>query len=545
MAANNLKYLLLVSSVIYCSIVNGFAVPFEGLYDLDIIHYNDFHARFEETSVISPICRFNNNSCLGGFPRLYHEIQVLLNEKPDAILLNAGDSFQGTYWYTLLKWNITQQFMNMLPHDAHAIGNHEFDDGPSGLAPYLAALKAPVVAANMDTTNEPSLQGLYKPYIVVERKGRKIGIIGLITTDTAKLSSPGNVVFTDPREALKREAKALTDKGVDIIVLLSHCGLEVDKELARDYGQYVDVIVGGHTHSLLWNGPSPSGEEVAGPYPIFIENTDDGKQVMIVQASAFTKYMGNLTLSFDYRGELVKWQGGPIFLNRSIAEDEDIKAKLAPYAKLVHEAENVPVGETRTTLSDQDCVFGECALGDLLMDAFNEYGKNNVNSNYSFLSFMQRGNIRAPIPEGNITQGVIFELLPFNDKVQSFELKGKYVREALERSVRDAWAYDPFKGPWVLQVAGLRVVYNVTKPEGERIVSVVVGDKNGTDLDPEQTYQVVTPSYLGDGGDGFTMFSEGRSNVQVIGRDQVIVENYIKGKSPINISTDGRIQILQ
>lgn len=65
-----------------------------------------------------------------------------------------------------------------------AIGNHEFDDGPAGLAPYLGGLRAPVLAANMDTSKEPILQGLYKPYIIVERRGRKIGIIGLITTDT-------------------------------------------------------------------------------------------------------------------------------------------------------------------------------------------------------------------------------------------------------------------------------------------------------------------------------------------------------------------------
>ncbi|KAL4720217.1 hypothetical protein ACJJTC_010562, partial [Scirpophaga incertulas] len=100
-------------------LANGFALPFEGLYQLDIIHYNDFHARFEETSVETPTCRYNNNSCLGGFPRLYHEIEVLRRDKPESLLLNAGDSFQGTYWYTLLKWNVTQQFMNLLPHDAH------------------------------------------------------------------------------------------------------------------------------------------------------------------------------------------------------------------------------------------------------------------------------------------------------------------------------------------------------------------------------------------------------------------------------------------
>ncbi|XP_028166539.1 apyrase-like isoform X1 [Ostrinia furnacalis] len=441
--------------------IHGFALPFEGLYQLDIIHYNDFHARFEETSVATPTCRFNNNSCLGGFPRLYHEIQVLMEEKPDFVLLNAGDSFQGTYWYTLLKWNITAMFMNMLPHDAHAIGNHEFDDGPEGLAPYLSGLNAPVVAANMDSSEEPALQGLYKPHVVIERKGRKIGIIGLITVDTEKLSTPGKVKFTDPREATRREAQTLTDKGVDIIILLSHCGLDVDKELARDFGEHIDIIVGGHTHSLLWNGPSPSGEPVAGPYPIFVESAVDKKhKTMIVQASAFTKYMGNLTLFFDFRGDLVKYEGGPIFLDRSIAEDAEIKAKLAPYAEIVHKAENVPIGETKTSLSFEACVFGECALGDALVDSQNDYAKSKVKSSLDFLSFIQRGNIKSSIPQGTITEGTLFELLPFNDRMETFELQGKWVLEALERSVRDAWANHPFKGPWVLQVSGKTTLSN-------------------------------------------------------------------------------------
>ncbi|XP_060806709.1 apyrase [Amyelois transitella] len=522
--------------------VHSIALPFEGLYDLDIIHYNDFHARFEETSVAFPTCRFNNNSCLGGFPRLYHEIQVLLREKPDALLLNAGDSFQGTYWYTLLKWNITQQFMNLLPHDAHAIGNHEFDDGPEGLAPYLAALKAPVLAANMDSANEPSLQGLYRPSLVVERKGRKIGIIGLITTDTKQLSSPGNVVFTDPGEATRREALALTEQGVDIIILLSHCGLFVDKQLAKDHGEYIDVIIGGHTHSLLWNGPSPSGEAVAGPYPVFIENSASGKEVMIVQASAFTKYMGNLTLSFDYLGRLIQWRGGPIFLNRSIEEDLEIKSKLEPYAKLVHEAENVKIGETEVFMNFEDCVFGECLLGDVLVEALNEYGKSHVNSSYEFLSFIQRGNIKASIPKGSITRGMLFELLPFNDRIESFEIQGKYILQALERSVSDAWAYHPFKGPWVLQVSGLRVNYDLTKPEGQRISTAFVG-QNATPLNEEQVYQVTIPAFLADGGDGFSMFREGKKNVKVIGRDQGALLAYINKYSPLNPKLDGRITL--
>ncbi|CAB3245666.1 unnamed protein product [Arctia plantaginis] len=524
--------------------VGAFALPFEGLYKLDIIHYNDFHARFEETSLETPTCRYNNNSCLGGFPRLYQEIHTLLQEKPDSIVLNAGDSFQGTYWYTLLKWNITQEFMNMIPHDAHALGNHEFDDGPDGLVPYLKALKAPVLAANIDTSEEPSFKGLYKPHIIINRKGRRIGIIGLITADTQTLSSPGKVKFTDPIAATRREAEALKRKGVDIIILLSHCGIDMDKEIARQVGQYVDIIVGGHSHSLLWNGPSPDGEKVVGPYPVFIETTNDKRHhVLIVHASAYSKFVGNLSVYFDYKGDYIKWEGGPVFLNRSIPEDADIKAKLAPYAKLVHDAENVPVGKTDHSMWIDDCVYGECAIGDLIVDAFTEFGNSLIGADRRCLSFIQRGNIKASILEGVITEGTIFETLPFNDRVEMFELQGKFVREALERSVSEPWGDKPFKGPFVLQVSGVQVTYNVSLPEGQRITSVNIGEKgSNSPLDDNQMYMVVMPSFLADGGDGFQMFKN-KQNVTKIGRDQKLIELYIRKHSPLDINTDGRIVI--
>ncbi|GBP62918.1 Apyrase [Eumeta japonica] len=528
--------------------------------------------RFEETSVRRPTCRSNNSSCLGGFARLYQVIQELRREKPDALLLNAGDSFQGTYWYTLLKWNVTQHFMNMLPHDAHALGNHEFDDGVAGLEPYMRALDAPVIAANMDIEREPKLAGLYEPHVVVERGGRRIGLIGLITPDTAgssnnhmrlkkgkgvwknheisqgpipcSLSSPGNVKFTDPLEAVERESAALIDKGVDIIVVLSHCGLSVDKIIARDHGKNVDVIVGGHSHSLLWNGPAPSDEAVAGPYPVTVQATADSEhRVLIVQASAFTKYIGNLSVYFDYRGEYVKWDGGPMFLNRSYPEDEDIKAKLAPFASLVHEAENIKIGETKKTLESDDCVFGECAIGDVLTDALNERAKEVVVSDLDYLAFIQRGNIKFPLVEGDITQGDLFEVLPYYDRVESFELRGRDVLAALEHGVAGAWRISPFKGPWVLQVSGLFVTYNVSLEEGARVTSVYIGDNSTVELDLDKFYQVTAPAFLADGGDNFTMFKTEKRNVKYIGRDQDLVDAYIKKYSPLDPTVEGRIKI--
>lgn len=516
-------------------------------FKLNIIHYNDFHARFEETSVKDAICRVNNGSCLGGFPRLYHHIHTLLAEKPDALLLNVGDIFQGTYWYTLLKWNVAQQFINLLPHDAHAIGNHEFDDGPEGLVPYLKGLKAPVLAANLDTSDEPSFAGTYQPSIIVERHGRKIGIIGLITVDTEVFAPTGKVKFTDPGEATKREAEALTKQGVDIIVILSHCGLAVDKQLARDYGKYIDIIVGGHTHSLLWNGPAPSGEPVAGPYPVFVKSSADNKhKVLIVQASSFTKYMGNLSVYFDSHGDYVKWEGGPIFLDRSIPEDLNIKKKLEPYAKLVHEAENRSIGRSLVMMDAVDCGAGECILGDMLADALVEYAKTKVDPTLNYLAFVQRGNMEAKkLEKGTITQVNAFDIYPYLDKILHFELKGEFIWQVLESAVLDAKSLKPFDGPWLQQISGLQVTYDLSKPEGHRVVSVkIVGGKSCIPLNENKYYHVLTAKFATFYGKGFPEIFKFAKNIQEIGRDRTSLDEYVKKHSPLNVTTNARIVII-
>ncbi|XP_014363027.2 apyrase [Papilio machaon] len=524
--------------VFLCCMKFGFSfiLKHEGLYKLDIIHFNDFHARFEETSPVTPICRFNNGSCLGGFPRLYTVVTALKDKKPQSILLNAGDSFQGTYWYTLLKWNVTQEFMNLLPHDAHALGNHDFDDGPIGLAPYISALKAPVVAANMDSTREPVLRNLYEPYVILEREGRRIGVIGLITPDTKTLSFTGNVEFSDPSEATRREAINLAEKGVDIIVVLSHCGYDVDVALAREHGQYIDVIVGGHSHR---------DESYFTPYLTVVEaDHDKSKKVIVVQAFAFTKAVGDLSVYFDVNGDVAEWVGEAIYLNNSIPEDEVIKKKLEPYAELVHAAENTPIGMTKSALDYRDCLHGECTVGDILVDALNHWAKQFIKGKHGYISFVQRTNINAIVPAGLITKGSLIDLFPYYDFVETFEMKGKHILKALERSISKLTSIVPLEAPWLLQISGLRVVYNVSKPEGKRVVEAYVGSSDTEHrLNKDVYYQVTAPAYLADGGDGYLIFKNKKQDMKIIGRDQILLEKYIKEFSPLNAKLDGRINI--
>jgi 5'-nucleotidase len=92
------------------------------LFEISLIHINDFHARFEQVSPSTgPCLEGQEDTCVGGIARIVSVVKSLVNERPNSIFLNAGDNFQGTLWYTKFKWNVTSQFMNMLPHDALVI----------------------------------------------------------------------------------------------------------------------------------------------------------------------------------------------------------------------------------------------------------------------------------------------------------------------------------------------------------------------------------------------------------------------------------------
>ncbi|RVE47543.1 hypothetical protein evm_007802 [Chilo suppressalis] len=464
-------------------------------------------------------------------------------EKPDALVLNAGDAFQGTYWYTLLKWNIIQKFINMLPNDVHAIGNHEFDDGIAGLAPYLAALQAPVVVANIDTSKEPTLSGLYKPHVVLERKGRKIGVIGVTTPETATSSNSQGVIFSDPVEAVKREADILHKQGVDIIIVLSHCGLNVDKKMAKDVGENVDIIVGGHSHSLLWNGESPSNESISGPYPVTVEAKErPGHKVLVVTASAFTKYLGNITVYFSKDGELQSYEGTPVFLNRSIPEDPKIKEAMQPYKDELYSLVNEVVGFAHDDLISEPCGSKECAIGDIIADAYLTTVQERNVSDIPHVTFILRNMIRGSIAGGEINRGAVINVLPFTNKVVTVQIEGRHLLEALHRCMTSYWREKPFNGPWMPQVAGMQVILNTTD---RTVVSAMV--KEGDEfkpIDPKRKYQVVTLLFLTRGGNGFTMFRDNHHNLTHIGEDAKIVEDYIKKVTPLTPKIDNRLVIV-
>jgi 5'-nucleotidase len=524
----------------------------DDLFPIEIIHINDFHARYVETNWASTTCKEKlGQVCIGGYARTITVVKKLLREKADKnpIYLNIGDNFQGTLWFDLLGWNVTSHFLNLLPADATTLGNHEFDRGIAGVVPFMETLKSPIIVANIDDSQEPTFQGKYKKSIVIERSGRKIGLIGAIVATTSSISVPGKLIFLDEVQTVKKEAERLKkEEDVDIIIVLSHCGLKIDREMAMNGGN-IDVIVGGHSHDLLYTGtPVPGPDKPKDVYPIETVQSN-GHKVLIVQASAYTKYLGDLTVYFDDAGEIKYSEGNPIFLEGTIEEDPEIVKELQPWKQEVDKVALKELGTLLGTLNKPDCATDECTFGNFAADAFVDYIVNHPDYQeegawaYATISMTNAGGIRTSLNGGIITFDDLFTALPFQNTIDTFELQGKDLLEVLEMS---GSSYDHYN---FLQYSGIRVIYNVTLPAMSRVVSAHVLCRKCEvpkyePLDVNEWYRFAMPSWIGGGGNGFTPFTRRRAHKKGELKDVDIVATYLTKHSPYLPKRDGRIKVL-
>jgi len=527
------------------------------LFPLSIIHLNDLHARFEQINSDSNSCKERlGEVCIGGYARVMTAVKNLLAERAEEnknpVYLNIGDNFVGTLWYQLLGWNVTSQLLNILPADATTLGNHEFDRGVQEVVYFLEHLKSPVVVANLDDTDEPSFQGLYKKSIIVERSGRKIGLVGALVVATVEISNPENLHILDEIQSVKAEAERLRiEDGVDIVIVLSHCGLVIDRAMALQGGSDIDVIVGGHSHTLLHSGsPVPGPDVPADVYPIVYEQPN-GHKVLITQASAYSKYLGDLTVYFDEEGEAQAWEGNTIFMDTAIVPDPEIVAAMAPWKEKVDEVALRDVGVVKTTLYQRDCAFGECNIGSFVCDAFAsyfidhpDYKEDDGAWTYGTISLTNAGGIRTTLPAGSINYDDLFTSLPFQNTIDTFELRGDHLIEAMEFSAA-AYSFYNF-----LQFSGMKIVFNVTEPVNHRVVSIDVLCRHCSvpryeKLDPDRWYRMIVPSFIGGGGNGYIAFGNNRRNHRRGDKTDIeIVELYMKKMSPVIQRKDGRNTVL-
>uniref|UniRef100_A0AAG5D4R7 Apyrase n=1 Tax=Anopheles atroparvus TaxID=41427 RepID=A0AAG5D4R7_ANOAO len=527
------------------------------LFPLSLVHINDIHAHWEEIDTASVTCDPKRPGaaelCIGGYARTVTVVRQLLKERVNPVYLNIGDNFQGTLWYNIHRWNATAYFLNLLPADAVTVGNHEFDDGIAGVVPFLEALRSPVLLVNVDNSKEPAFHQ-FRRSMVLERAGRKIGLIGVILRTTDNMADTGALVFQDEAETVREEADRLAAEGVDIVVVLSHCGLDVDHIIAENAGPNVDIVVGGHSHSFLYTGENNKIPMTpASEYPTVVTQADTGHRVLIVQASAYTKLVGDIVLYFDAEGIVQHWEGNPIYLANEIVPDDEIMQAIVPWKVAVDEIGDRTIGSTAIELPKPPCNFGECILGNLIadsmVDAFVPLAEPG-HWTYASIAAIAVGRIRQTLAPGDISFKHLVELMPFENKLICYDLRGDQLIGLLEHGAELSWDVDRFNAKNLMHVSGLRVVYNVTNPIGYRVLSVEALchdclERHYEPVDPFRTYRVVTVSYLAEGGDGFEIFPLYGTNRVVAPVDDVqAFEGYVKPRSPVAPELEGRIQIL-
>lgn len=508
-------------------------------YELNILHINDLHSRIEPINKYDSTCSAEEegkNECFGGIARVKTAIdgrrKALTDAGTNVLVLDAGDQFQGSLFYTTYKSEAVADFMNDIGFDAMAVGNHEFDNGPEELAKFLDKAKFPILSGNTVAGADTPIANRIPGYVIKDVGGQKVAVVSVLATDTGETSSPGKSVFFDDEIAyLKGVIPTIQAEGVNKIVLLSHVGYRRDQEIARAVDG-IDVIVGGHSHTLLSN----TDEKAIGPYPTFVRNPS-GTDVPIVQAYAYSKYLGDLKVVFDDAGNVKSASGAPILLDSAFAPDAGFAEKVKQLAGPIEELKSKIVAETAAPIdgSRESCRAGECEMGNLVADALLDRTKGQGVT----AVITNGGGLRASIDAGPVSMGEVITVLPFQNTVSTFGLKGSDIVAALENGlseIEDGAGRFP-------QVAGMKFSFDTSKPAGSRVVSVQMQEGDAfVPLDPAKVYTLASNNYMRAGGDGYKIFADAAVNAYDFGPtlDEVVAA-YLAANRPYKPFTDGRI----
>jgi 5''-nucleotidase/2'',3''-cyclic phosphodiesterase and related esterases len=252
---------------------------------LVILHTNDTHSTILPVS--SQIDTMRNDR--GGFLRRVALLREERQKNPDLLLFDSGDFSQGSAYYTMFKGDVEVGLMNRMGYDAVTIGNHEFDFGLENMARLFRMANFPIVCTNYDFTGTPC-EGLVKPYIILKRKGVKIGVFAICPKMEGLVSAKNcdGVKFLDPAAvALETATMLKKQQKCDVVICISHLGWQSNRQPDDNsvipQTRYIDVVLGGHTHTYMQQ--------------MEYLNDLDGRPVPIDQNGKHAVFIGKLLLN--------------------------------------------------------------------------------------------------------------------------------------------------------------------------------------------------------------------------------------------------------
>jgi 5'-nucleotidase len=457
-------------------------------------------------------------------------VEDIRSREKNVLLLHGGDVLEGTIWTNYFAGLTDMDAMNTLQFNALAPGNHDFSKGPAEAAALYKRAKFPVIAANMDVSREPALAGAIKPYTVLECGGQLIGVIGLITTDTAFLDYPGkNIIFSDPATAARKYVAELNKQGINKIIILSHLGYEKDAELA-ELVSGIDIIVGGHTHTFM-GGPEfeQIGLKPEMPYPTELKGPS-GDRVLIVQAWENNQMLGQIKLDFDDKGRISSYKGQPFIPamnsfqvmepawgwvhlcscrpefgqvmevmanNPGIKlywDNGDMAATLQPYINEISSEMN-----TIVAVADEDLYRGpNKGPGPIIADAF-LWSARKVDVNVQ-LAVYDSYNVRTDITRGDVLVNTVYMLLPLRQTLAVMTVKGSDLKTVMETGI-DSHLKAGMQPPYY-EIAGFKMTIDMSRKSGDRITGMKVLNADGTysDMKMDAQYMMASTDYLADKG---------------------------------------------
>jgi 2',3'-cyclic-nucleotide 2'-phosphodiesterase (5'-nucleotidase family) len=425
---------------------------------LTILHTNDMHAHY----LPSKASWIEEEPAIGGFEALSYYAENQRKESPNTLLFDAGDLMTGSIIcdieYKGANGGALIEMMNLIGYDGMAPGNHEFDISVTNFKALEKMAGFPILCANL-TKDDSLVSG--KPYHIYDVGGLKVGVIG-ITYHIMKgmVSDPNLEGFEskDPANLVDSLVSEI-DPRTDVIIILSHNGLNYDRELARAVGG-IDLIVGGHSHEELIEPELVNG-------------------VIIVQAGSNCQFLGRVDMTIendsviDYRGELI-----PMLIS-DISPDPLISEMVSGFSSEIDELYGKVIGKLDNrweTISGEETIIGDWVT-DVLRKKL-----------YTDVAIVNSGAIRRSLDRGDITVRDIIELLPFNNQIVTFGCSG----EQLQSIARQNIGFDAEGYIYPLQISGLTYTWRQTG-SGYEIAELLV---NGKPLDMNKVYTVASIDYV-------------------------------------------------
>lgn len=527
-------------------------------YKLTLAHINDTHSNFDPSPVQFSLAygaaSYKIHAHSGGYARLAFQLQQAreraVNAEQAFVFLHAGDSFQGTLYFREFQGSANAHLLNLLAPDAMVLGNHEIDAGNAPVQAFLNRIQFPLLAGNMDLSQEDphkqsKLSGHSMLYDYDMQTGlakvllkpfydRTLAIVGITLDQMALIARPDpDTHFVNAIETTRRTVQDLKSKGIDHIILLSHLGLDQDRELAQQV-EGISLIVGGHSHTLQGDFEALGLSKLA--YGERQANT------AIVHAGKYAETIGLAEIEFSADGQLISLEGNNFFmLDKALAITNTHGEAVSPalYAELSQqlfshqgiltdeqdiELEDIIARQYRPTLD----VLNAQVLTQIPRDFIHtrlpsrhhphgsEIAPWISRSMYKMakkqlpeldFALHNAGGVRQSLTKGQLTMAdVVGRILPFELPLVAYEIKGQYLFEVLENCINAATnngaigtGAGSFPYPY-----GIRYFYDGSQALGKRITQIDIC-KQGlwSAIDVNTCYTGVSTAYTAAGKEGY------------------------------------------